>query len=132
MGMFLVLPSSGNGSAVTWTQTTEADFSAGRSTGLEALVSGDLGLLRSGAAWTREGIVLNIGSPGALDDTHVRQPFVLKDGSVYRMWYAGGDGTRYRIMYATSNDGVAWSVRASPSLSSQPPGTSTAPSASSS
>ncbi len=35
-------------------------------------------------------------------------PYVMKDGATYRMWYRGFDGSHYRILYATSTDGVAW------------------------
>jgi predicted GH43/DUF377 family glycosyl hydrolase len=37
-------------------------------------------------------------------------PAVIKDGSVYKMWYSGGMSflTSHRIGYATSSDGVYW------------------------
>ena len=38
----------------------------------------------------------------------VGQPFVVKDGGVYRMWYEGFDGKSWRILSATSQDGIAW------------------------
>jgi predicted GH43/DUF377 family glycosyl hydrolase len=33
---------------------------------------------------------------------------VLKDGSVWKMWYTGDDSSKKRIAYATSPDGVTW------------------------
>ncbi len=33
---------------------------------------------------------------------------VLKDGTLYKMWYSGYDGKNWRIYYATSTDGLSW------------------------
>jgi hypothetical protein len=52
--------------------------------------------------------VLNVGLPGTWDDTHVAAPSVLYDGSTYRLWYDGNDGSIRRIGYATSLDGIEW------------------------
>ncbi|MFA5352039.1 MAG: LamG-like jellyroll fold domain-containing protein, partial [Candidatus Gracilibacteria bacterium] len=37
-------------------------------------------------------------------------PSVIKDGSTYKMWFSGSDGTNMRILYAESSDGKVWSV----------------------
>ena len=43
------------------------------------------------------------------DDYGISQPAILKDGPVYRMWFAGYDSSdTARIGYATSTDGVNW------------------------
>jgi predicted GH43/DUF377 family glycosyl hydrolase len=64
------------------------------------------------------GAVLDLGSPGQFDDFLAYRPVVLKDGTLYRMWYNGSqkpfncptgtlaDGRR--IGYAESTDGVSW------------------------
>ncbi|UCG69792.1 MAG: winged helix-turn-helix transcriptional regulator [Thermoplasmata archaeon] len=52
--------------------------------------------------------VINVGPPGAPDDTHLNNPIVMKDDGIYKMWYAGNDSTTDRIMYATSSDGFEW------------------------
>ena len=62
------------------------------------------------------GAVLDIGAAGNFDDYLTYRPFVLKDGSLYRMWYNGStkpfncpNGTladNRRIGYAESSDGV--------------------------
>jgi hypothetical protein len=49
-----------------------------------------------------------LGTSGKGDDEGARQPAVIKDGSTYKMWYSGYDGTNWRIYYATSSDGLAW------------------------
>jgi hypothetical protein len=49
-----------------------------------------------------------LGTAGKGDSTHAFYPSVIKDGSTYKMWYAGNDGTNYRIYYATSSDGLSW------------------------
>jgi len=52
--------------------------------------------------------VLHLGQPGAWDDAHVTAPSVIFDNSLYKMWYIGNDGITWRIGYATSYDGIAW------------------------
>ncbi|MDD5270125.1 MAG: hypothetical protein PHE80_02935 [Candidatus Omnitrophica bacterium] len=47
-------------------------------------------------------------SLGRFDSAHAYYPWVIKDGSVYKMWYIGTNGDFYRIGYATSPDGINW------------------------
>src|SRR3989338_1259097 len=49
-----------------------------------------------------------IGNAGRADSSQATNPFVIKDGPIYKMWYTGNDGTNYRILYATSPDGLTW------------------------
>jgi predicted GH43/DUF377 family glycosyl hydrolase len=76
-----------------------------------------------GVTWTRyagnscpgtsgDGCVLNIGSPGSWDNIGVRKPTVVYDGASYHMWYSGYDSANWRIGYATSPDGIAWTKNA--------------------
>ncbi len=83
-----------------------------------------IGLAQSsdGVNWMRVpgtetgGAILDIGTAGHFDDYLTYRPFVLKDGSLYRMWYDGStkpfdcpSGTladNRRIGYAESTDGV--------------------------
>ncbi|MFQ6127712.1 MAG: PKD domain-containing protein [Thermoplasmata archaeon] len=58
--------------------------------------------------WTKEGVSLDIGGAQGYDDYHVISPRILKEGSIYKMWYSGSDGVHYRILYATSTDGISW------------------------
>lgn len=51
---------------------------------------------------------IGLGTSGTGDDAYTRYPDVIKDGSTYKMWYAGHDGTSERIYYATSPDGLVW------------------------
>jgi len=39
---------------------------------------------------------------------HSINPFIIKDGSTYKMWFTGDNGTNTRILYSTSTDGVNW------------------------
>ena len=57
-------------------------------------------------------VVLDVGPTGSADSSSVFAPFVLReaDGS-YKMWYTGFDGSRDRILSATSQDGVNWTKR---------------------
>ena len=61
-----------------------------------------------GLSWTKQGIAINLGSPGSLDDMHIGGGSVMNDNGIYRMWYSGHDGSTYRILYADSNDGLSW------------------------
>ncbi len=49
-----------------------------------------------------------LGVAGSGDDDGTHYPVVIKDGSTYKMWYSGSDGTNNRIYYATSSDGLTW------------------------
>jgi predicted GH43/DUF377 family glycosyl hydrolase len=75
-----------------------------------------------GFNWTRvtgpaaKGALLDIGAPGGFDSFLTYRPYVLKDGSIYRMWYNGSAdpfncpnntlAVKRRIGYAESTDGV--------------------------
>jgi len=58
-----------------------------------------------GLRWRREGVVcIDFKSD---DEFAIARPCVIKDGDVYRMWYAYR-GSSYRIGYAESLDGISW------------------------
>jgi predicted GH43/DUF377 family glycosyl hydrolase len=52
--------------------------------------------------------VVDHGAPGSADSFSAADPSVMKDGSVWKMWYTGDDSNKKRIAYATSSDGVNW------------------------
>jgi hypothetical protein len=54
------------------------------------------------------GAVLGPGKAGEPDCAGAAHPHVLKEGETYRMWYEGFDGNAWRLLYATSSDGRAW------------------------
>ncbi len=73
-------------------------------------------------SWTKQGLVMPIGSPGDDDDYQLYQNAVIKNSTgVYRMWY-GASGTALRILYAESPDGIDWSNRYGVSLYEGPSG----------
>lgn len=51
---------------------------------------------------------LALGTSGKGDSWAVANHVVIKDGSTYKMWYGGNNGTNWRIYYATSPDGLTW------------------------
>jgi hypothetical protein len=58
-----------------------------------------------GVRWTRSArVCLDYHAPG---EHAFARPFVCRDGGTYRMWYSYR-GERYRIGYAESGDGIAW------------------------
>lgn len=61
-----------------------------------------------GLTWTRQGMVMNVGFEGTYDTRGLNFPWVMKEASTYKMWYSGYEGANYRILYATSLDGQAW------------------------
>lgn len=70
-----------------------------------------IGLARSkdGMSWKKapNNPVLD-GDPGAWDATGEHAPFVMKDESLYEMWYEGSDGSVRQLGYATSHNGIHW------------------------
>ena len=95
-------------SAEYWIQTSQSDFLTGTLQSLVVTPEGSLNLDRNGMALTRSGIVIANGPAGSYDSQWARDPTVLLDNTTYRMWYRGSDGARWRILYATSSDGVSW------------------------
>lgn len=58
-----------------------------------------------GIEWKRDGFVcINYRSD---DEYAISRPCVVRDGSLYRMWFASR-GDSYRIGYAESRDGLNW------------------------
>ena len=68
----------------------------------------------NGTSWQKQpgsaggGAILGLGAAGQSDAKGVGQPHVIKEGSNYRMWYEGFDGTYWRVFYATSSNGTTW------------------------
>jgi hypothetical protein len=59
-----------------------------------------------GIHWDRSGaIAIDLKSP---DEYGIAKPCVVQDGSLYRMWYSYRGKEPYRVGYAESRDGVAW------------------------
>jgi hypothetical protein len=64
-----------------------------------------------GLVWMKYGVVVDLGLPGAMDDDCVMAPFVMKNESGgFKMWYTAQSTSSFgwRIMYATSDDGLIW------------------------
>src|SRR4030067_633608 len=65
----------------------------------------------NGISWSKSGSnpILSPGAGGQWDDTAVGHFMVVKEGSNWYGWYAGhgGDGA-WKVGYATSDDGIAW------------------------
>jgi len=62
-----------------------------------------------GINWSNFQMVLAHNSEGTYDTVNAYIPLVIKDtNGLYRMWYAGYDGSNYRLIYADSSDGLSW------------------------
>jgi hypothetical protein len=87
-------------------------------TGQDAGGANNVGVASStdGLAWAKYdgNPVLTVGPAGAWDSGSVQEPWVIYDGSSYRMWYTGerydsqGAVVSVAIGYATSTDGLHW------------------------
>jgi hypothetical protein len=69
----------------------------------------------NGLNWTNvsgsgtNGAVIELGAAGKFDEAFAFFPNVIKNGSLYQMWYAGYDNvSALREGYATSTDGISW------------------------
>ncbi len=63
-----------------------------------------------GRSWSNYQLAVNINQSGTgLDAGFVYSPFVVKDGSTYKMWYSAQTGVNVRTLYAESSDGINWS-----------------------
>jgi hypothetical protein len=65
---------------------------------------------------TIRGAVLGRENTKGFASTWAYKPCVLKDGSLYRMWYTGSDSVNYRIGYAVSYDGLNWTLYSNRSI----------------
>ena len=62
-----------------------------------------------GIHWSHFRLVLNLNaSLTGYDTSRSYTPVVRKEGSIYRMWYSGFDGTNVRVLHAESADGYTW------------------------
>ncbi len=60
-------------------------------------------------AGTQYDWVFDAGAPGEWYDTGVRHPYVVRDGDVDRMWFAGDSGEAWQIGYAErEGDAAEW------------------------
>ena len=77
-----------------------------------AYFNGPIGYAYSqdGISWTKHqsNPVLEKGLPGSWDNSDIVQPVVIRDDSLFKMWYLGTNGSKGRIGYATSTDGANW------------------------
>ncbi|MFC1504548.1 LamG-like jellyroll fold domain-containing protein, partial [Spirochaetota bacterium] len=66
----------------------------------------------NGITWTKypNNPVIDLGSGGTWNDSHVSEPSVIYDNGLYKMWFAGDDGSYTRIGYAVSTNGIDWAM----------------------
>ncbi|MCK5253419.1 MAG: hypothetical protein KAQ96_10730, partial [Thermoplasmata archaeon] len=82
-----------------------------------------VGLARSddGKVFTKYGsnpVLTKSGS--GYDSSGVRDPYVIYEDGLFKMWYTGLNGAVESIAYATSNDGTSWAKYASNPVIAQP------------
>ena len=108
-----ILLGSHSAAAATWTDSSEADFLGGTLTDVTATPAGDLVLSRGGVPmFAKQDVVLDVGPPGAVDDVRAYNPFVLREADgTFKVWYTAYDGSRFRMAFADSPDGLTWTKR---------------------
>ena len=63
-----------------------------------------------GKTWSTPVLNLDI-APSTAYSANIHCAFVLKESATsYKLWFSAHDGTSWRIMYASSPDGIAWSL----------------------
>ena len=62
---------------------------------------------KDGIEWTKPMIVIGPNERTGWEDD-LNRPVVIKNGSLYQMWYTGQARGKSWIGYATSKDGKAW------------------------
>ena len=78
-----------------------------------------------GLIWTKDAAnpVVGLGSAGEWDERSLSKPAVEFDGSMFHMWYVGGNTSVASAGYATSLDGSMWTKHGeNPVLEPGPPG----------
>jgi len=83
-----------------------------------------IGLARSddGKVFAKYGTssVVSKGAGGSYDGSGCREPSVVYEDGVFKMWYTGLNGAIPSISYATSNDGLTWAKYASNPVLTRP------------
>ena len=79
---------------------------------------------RDGRTWTSSVPVLEPGPYGSFDERAVADPYVIRSGDYFYLYYLGQDrAARQRLGLARSQDGVTWEkLRSNPILEGGPPG----------
>ena len=77
-----------------------------------------------GRTWRKQGEVLSTGPRGSFDENAVADPYVIRRGEYFYLYYLGQDrARRQRLGVARSKDGLAWEkLRANPVLEMGPIG----------
>lgn len=83
--------------------------------GYNPLMGYQVGLAESGdgITWTKHASnpLVGAGDPGEWDSLYRGQLAILKDGSLYKMWFSGGpDSGPWQTGYATSTNGLDWNI----------------------
>ena len=73
---------------------------------------------RDGSQWSKSGAVMRAGPRGSFDERGVADPYVIRAGDSFYMYYLGTDrARRQRLGVARSRDGVKWEkLRTNPIL----------------
>jgi hypothetical protein len=63
-----------------------------------------------GLVWMKQGIVIDTGPPGSLDELGARNPVVIYRRGQYELWYQGQSRSspNYHTLRAVSTDGINW------------------------
>jgi len=65
-----------------------------------------LAVSKDGMNFIKKGVVIPLGNAGEADDIYVYIPSIIRVNDKYYCYYAGYDGSNWRIMLAVSKDGM--------------------------
>jgi predicted GH43/DUF377 family glycosyl hydrolase len=78
---------------------------------------------RDGKQWTKQGVVLEPGPYRSFDERAVADPYVIRAGDYFYLYYLGQDrAARQRLGLARSTDGIVWEKFRAPVLEGGPAG----------
>lgn len=65
-----------------------------------------------GTKWeNRAATNITISIDGNSESVDISNPVVIKEGNTFKMWYSGkGVDEKWRVIYATSKDGISWTI----------------------
>jgi hypothetical protein len=63
-----------------------------------------------GRSWSKQGVALEPGPPGSLDELGARDPVVIRRRDRYELWYQGRSraAPEFHVLRALSPDGIHW------------------------
>jgi|GEM_PF-1175847 len=66
---------------------------------------------QDGIHWAERGIAISKGPSGSWNSKAVARPSVIYENGIFKMWFDGHNGIARHVAYATSSDGLNWTIQ---------------------